>query len=73
MGKIILNSLVILLAGVIIRLHPDFIVLSLVSWASFVLASVMLYEQRWRYGSVAMALSLVYNGWFHFSVLGLRF
>ena len=68
---------VILWAGLIIRVHPQHILLSVISWYSFILALVMLYEDwpvsiaelRVSLGAKVMSASLLYNAWFHWYIL----
>jgi hypothetical protein len=64
--RMVTDAVLILLAGLIIRVHPDYVVLSLIAWASFIYAYLFLDEQwknlrRWG----PMILSLLYNVVFH--------
>lgn len=64
--RMVTDAILILLAGLAIRVHPDFTVLSLIAWLSFIYGFVFLDEQwknlrRWG----PMAAALAYNAVFH--------
>ena len=68
--RIVTDAVLILLAGLIIRLHPDYMAASAIAWGSFIYAYLFLDEQwrnlkRWG----PMALSLSYNALFHWYLL----
>ena len=69
MVKIVLSTIAIVGLGLIIRVHPDHIILSLIAWASFVYACVLLVEKRFEHGQTMMAASLAYNSLFHWFLL----
>lgn len=68
--RIVTDAILILLAGLIIRLHPDHLTLSVLAWGSFIYGYLFLDEQwkvlrRWG----PMIISLVYNAFFHWYIL----
>ena len=68
--RIVTDALLILLMGLIIRLHPDHIALSVIAWGSFIYGYLFLDEQwknlhRWA----PMIISLIYNALFHWYIL----
>jgi hypothetical protein len=66
----VVNAVLILIAGLIIRVHPDYITLSVIAWASFIYGYLFL-DGQWdelRYWG-PMILSFIYNAFFHWYIL----
>lgn len=72
------KSILILIVGLIIRVHPDYIVMSIIAWASFIFAVVVIENKiglQWRRFDIRstegliLYMSLVYNVYFHVHII----
>lgn len=72
------KSILFLIVGLIIRVHQDYIVMSIFAWASFIFAIVALENKiglQWRKFDIRSAeanvlfMSLFYNAYFHVHII----
>jgi hypothetical protein len=66
---VILKAVFILLAGLVIRLNQDYIIMSIAAWFLFLLSAVWIYQEK-AYKPlsdhmISMYLSLFYIAFFH--------
>ena len=68
-AKVVIFSLVIYLIGLAIRTDPNNFILSIVAWYSFIYGCVYVYCERSKTAYSILAVSLIYNAWYHYLIL----